>query len=164
MRHLFCWKNCSYVRFVILSPDCDSFQLVREHFNMKKNENPSLKDQMRALERTRTGRLRAKQKIMDKIGSTNNQAKLLAEMRATSADILKPRESQDATQLDPRDGWLHNLKNKFTKDEIKYLDDEFENLSEISLPKLSHLVQQEFYRALKQLHIHELQVSAIGDL
>ena len=126
---------------------------------MKKNENPSLKDQMRALERTRTGRLRAKQKIMDKIGSTNNQAKLLAEMRATSADILKPRESQDAAQLDPRDGWLHNLKNKFTEDEIKFLDDEFENLSEISLPKLSHLVQQEFYRALKQLHIHELQVS-----
>ena len=50
------------------------------------------------------------------------------------------------------------LKNKFTPDEIKYLEEEFENLAEISLPKLSHLVQQEFYRALKTLHIHELQV------
>ena len=125
---------------------------------MKKNENPSLKDQMRALERTRTGRLRAKQKIMDKIGNTHNKEKLLAEMRATSVDILKPRESQDAAKLDPRDGWLVTLKSKFKPDEIKYLEDEFENLAEISLPKLSHLVQQEFYRALKTLHIHELQV------
>lgn len=139
-------------------------QIVREHINMKKNENPSLKDQMRALERTRTGRLRAKQKIMDKIGSTNNKEKLLAEMRATSVDILKPREGSVSEQVDPRDGWLANLKKKFTADEIKFLEDEFEILSEICLPKLSHLVQQEFYRALKTLHIHELQVSTSSKL
>ena len=57
------------------------FQIVREHLNLKKNnENPSLKDQMKALERTRYGRLRAKQKVVDGICSTHSPDKLLKQM------------------------------------------------------------------------------------
>jgi len=56
-------------------------QIVREHLNLKKNnENPSLKDQMKALERTRYGRLRAKQKVVDGICSTHSPDKLLKQM------------------------------------------------------------------------------------
>ena len=91
-------------------------------------------------------------------------------------------------KLDPRDGWLSLLRSKFTDYENRFLEDEFEELEYIvmslkikpiprctwpyntavtvqiaihakGLPKLSHLVQQEFYRALRTLRTHELQDS-----
>lgn len=91
-------------------------------------------------------------------------------------------------KLDPRDGWLSLLRSKFTDYENRFLEDEFEELEyivmslkikpiptytgsiirlepskieirAIGLPKLSHLVQQEFYRALRTLRTHELQDS-----
>jgi len=123
---------------------------------LKKNENASLKDQMRALERTRIGRLRAKQNALNDISTlAGNKEKVLNKMRATSVDFLRPKEAKN--QLDHRDGWYYKLKSQFSEDAQLFLEEEFDELECIGLPKLSHLVQQEFYRAVRTLRYHELQ-------
>ena len=109
---------------------------------------------MRALERTRIGRLRAKQNSLNDISSLNKE-KVLNKMRATSVDFLRPKEAKN--QLDHRDGWYFKLKSQFNQEAQQFLEDEFDELECIGLPKLSHLVQQEFYRAVRTLRYHELQ-------
>ena len=75
-------------------------------------------------------------------------------MRATSAKFLKPTESDEP---DLREGWLKKLKAKFTDKEKILLEDEFENLDNVVLPKMSFFAQEEFYKALKSLTLYELQ-------
>ena len=75
-------------------------------------------------------------------------------MRATSAKFLKPTESDEP---DLREGWLKKLKAKFTDKEKILLEDEFENLDTVVLPKMSFFAQEEFYKALKSLTLYELQ-------
>lgn len=78
-------------------------------------------------------------------------------MRSTSTQFLKPDEN--ANEQDVRDGWLKKLKNKFNAQQLDYLSEEFENLDYITLPKMSYLAQEDFYKALKSLTIYELQVN-----
>jgi len=77
-------------------------------------------------------------------------------MRKTSERFLKPGELDN--EHDVRDGWLRKLKAKFTQEQLTYLEDEFENLDYVTLPKMSYLAQEEFYKALKSLTLYELQV------
>jgi hypothetical protein len=77
-------------------------------------------------------------------------------MRNTSVQFLKPEDNTNET--DVRDGWLGKLKRKFSKSQMILLEDEFDNLECITLPKMSYLAQEEFYRALKSLRIYQLQV------
>ena len=50
---------------------------------------------MRVLDRTRMGRLKAKQQVINNILNTTHKQRLLQEMRSTSADFLKPKDSKN---------------------------------------------------------------------
>ena len=94
-----------------------------------------MSEQMRNLERTRMGRLKAKHEILTKRNPLPHKHKLFREMRATSGKYLNPDKYKKS--IDPRDGWLARLKRKFSKsyfqnNTLKQLfEDEFDELDYI---------------------------------